>query len=158
MGKFETRNNFTEYFVASNDATTSEKVQATYVDTENELIFVVLEVNRNKYHSQTAYEAGEHPGSHNPNIAVVAYSFSFATRLWVAVLGDSVFADYFSGLQVYGSSVYVVLTSHSTKYSTDSSMTDILYVKLRASNGEVESKQVFGSPTEDRALDIQVTA
>ena len=158
MGKFETRNNFTEYFVASNDVTTSEKVQATYIDTENELIYVILEVNRNKYHSQTAYEPGDSPGSPNPNIAVVAYSFSFATRLWVVVLGDPTFADYFSGLQVYGSSVYLVLTSHSTKYTTDSSKTDILYVKLRASNGEIESKQVFGSPTEDKALDIQVTA
>lgn len=53
-----------------------------------------------------------------------------------------------------GNDLVVFLNSYSTKYSTNSSQTDIYYYRMRSSNGYIEAKQVFGSPKDDFVYDI----
>ena len=72
----------------------------------------------------------------------------------MTVIGDSSNIDYFSGLSMYKGHLHVALTSHTDTYSSDESQTDIIYTKIRSDNGKIVSKKIFGSETEDRALDI----
>ena len=84
-------------------------------------------------------------------------SFDFGTRLWTVVLGDKDYADSFSGLSIYNEHLYVLVTSHTDTFSTNQSQNDIIYTKIRGDNGEIENRQVMGSATDDKALDIAAT-
>ena len=59
------------------------------------------------------YEAGEQSRQNNPNIAVLAYSFSHVVRKWVTLVGDPQYTDYFRGVRVWGNDLYVLTTSYS---------------------------------------------
>jgi hypothetical protein len=157
IGRFSTRANFTTNFYKSTTNTTNEIPKTVYIDVENERIYAVVDINTNKYYHSTVYEPGEEPGTDNPNIAIMAMSFDFGTRLWVAVLGDSTNIDYFGGLSMYKGFLHVVTTSHTDTYSTDESQSDIIYTKIDSNNGRVSAKKVFGSATDDKALDIQAS-
>lgn len=157
VGRFNTQGNFTTNFYESETVGTSELPKAVYIDVDNSRIYVVVDINTNRYYDRSVYAPGEAPTSDNPNIAIFAFSFDFGTRLWVTVLGDSSNIDYFSGLSMYNGHLYVALTSHTDVYSSDESQSDIIYTKLRSDNGKVVSKSIMGSATSDRALDIVAT-
>lgn len=57
----------------------------------------------------------------------------------------------------FGNYLYVFLNSFSTKYSTNTTQTDIYYYRLRASNGDIESQLVYGSSKDDRIFDLKIT-
>ena len=137
--------------------TTSEIAKTVYIDIENDRIYAVIDINTNKYYERTVYEPGEDPGYDNPNIAIMAFSFDFGTRLWVTVIGDSTNIDYFSGLSMYNGHLHIALTSHTDTFSADETQTDIIYTKIRIDNGKVVSKKIFGSPSDDKALDIEAS-
>jgi len=88
LAKFSTRFNLTEYFVKSQDDTVMEQLKGVRVDSQNEMIYAAVEVNKNKYHGMTVYEPGTLPDPENSNIAIVAYDWKFATRQWVVVAGN----------------------------------------------------------------------
>lgn len=157
VARFNTRANFTTNFYESDSLDTAEYAKSVYIDLEHDRIYAVVDINTNKYYERTVYEPGEEPGHPNPNIAIFAFSFDFGTRLWVSVIGDSSNIDTFSGLSMYNGHLHVALTSHTDQYSTDESQTDIIYTKIRSDNGHIVSKKIFGSPKEDKALDIVAT-
>lgn len=157
VARFNTQANFTTNFYESDSLDTAEYAKSVYVDVVNDRIYAIVDVNTNKYYERTVYEPGEEPGLPNPNIAIFAFSFDFGTRLWVSVIGDSTNIDVFSGLSIYNGHLHVALTSHTDQYSTDESQTDIIYTKIRSDNGYIVTKKIFGSPQEDKALDIVAT-
>ena len=127
------------------------------IDTKNKLIYVAVEINKNKYHGRTVYAPGELPPIDNSNVAMVAYSWTHGVRLWVTVLGDKKLGDSFADMDCYGGYLYVIVNSFSTKYSTNASQTDINYYKLRSENGFVLTNTTFGSPSDDTGLDLDIT-
>ena len=129
-------------------------MNSVYVDLENERIYTVVDINSNIYHERTVYEPGSMSQGMNPNIAIVAMSFEFGTRLWVTLLGDPENIDYFSGLSIFNNHLYVALTSHTSTYSNNETQTDIIYTKLRSDNGLVVHSKILGSPSDDSALEI----
>jgi hypothetical protein len=157
VSRFNTKSNFTTNFYESDSQTTSEMAKSVYVDVENQRIYAVLDINTIKYCERTVHEPNEISETENPNIAIVAFSFEFGTRLWVSVIGDKDHIDYFSGLSMYKGHLHIATTSHTNVYSTDEYQTDIIYTKIRSDNGRVVSKKVFGSSEEDKALDIFAT-
>ena len=157
VSRFNTKGNFTTNFYESETASTSETTKTVYVDATNRVIYAVVDINTNTFYGKNVFYSGEVSETDNPNIAIVAFSFDFGTRLWVAVLGDKDNIDYFSGLSIYNGHLHVALTSHTNEYSTDEYQTDIIYTKIRADNGRIVSKKVFGSTSEDTALDIIAT-
>lgn len=157
IGRFNTKANFTMNYYVSNTNATSERALAVYVDIANERIYAVVDININRYYERTVYAPGEDPGQDNPNIAIMAFSFHYGTRLWVTIIGDSSNIDYFSGLSIYSGHLHVALTSHTDNFSPDESQTDIIYTKIRSDNGKIVSSAIFGSDSNDKALDIQAS-
>lgn len=155
--RFNTKANFTLNYYESESLDVSEQLIDIFIDSENERIYVVLDVNTNKYHERTIYSPGDLPSFTTPNIAIVALSFEFGTRLWVTLVGDIENINYFSGLSMYNNHIYLVITSHTTVYSNDETQTDIIYSKIRSDNGYVVNTQILGSPSDDKALDITAT-
>ena len=72
IGRFNTKANFTTNFYESETPGTSEYAKSVYVDTDNERIYAVVDINTNWYHRSTVYQAGDEPVPDNPNIAIVA--------------------------------------------------------------------------------------
>jgi hypothetical protein len=56
----------------------------------------------------------------------------------------------------WGNNLYVFLNSFSTEYSPVSNF-DIYYYRIRALNGVIELKKIFGSPKDDKILDLRIT-
>jgi len=88
LAKFSTKFNMTEFFVTSEDETTMEQVKGVTVDTENEMIYLAVEINKNKYHGRTVYAPGALPGIDNSNIAIIGFKWVFGVREWVTVCGN----------------------------------------------------------------------
>lgn len=91
LAKFSTRFNLTEYFVKSEDDTVMEQLKGVRVDTDNEMIYAAVEVNKNMYHGMTVYEPGTLPDPENSNIAIIGFHWRFANRQWVVVAGNQKF-------------------------------------------------------------------
>ena len=157
IGRFNTKANFTINFYESETPETSEYAKSVYIDVKNERIYAIVDINTNLYQGSTVYKSGDVPSDNNPNIAIVAMSFEFGTRLWTAVIGDKNYLDYFCGLSIYNDHLYVLLTSHTDTYSTNESQNDIIYTKIRGDNGIIENTQVMGSQSDEKALDIVAT-
>jgi hypothetical protein len=60
-------------------------------------------------------------------------------------------------MDVFNGFVYVIVNSFSTFYSSNSSQTDINYYKMRSENGFLITNKTLGSPSDDYALDIEIT-
>lgn len=45
----------TEYVILSNDDTVMEQPRGVKVDPDNEMIYLAVEINKNKYHERTVY-------------------------------------------------------------------------------------------------------
>jgi len=131
--------------------------RAVRVDVENKRIYLAVEINKNKYHGRTVYAPGALPGQDNSNVAIIGYAWNYGTRLWVTVVGNEQFLDSYADLEVYGNNVYVVTNSFSTKYTANSSQTDIYFYRLRSENGYVEYHDIYGSPVNDQAYDLVIT-
>lgn len=155
VARFNTRANFTINFYESETPDVSEQVRDVYIDADNDRIYAIIDINVNKYENRNVVPPGIEPTLDNPNIAIVALSFDFGTRLWVTLIGDIQGVDYFSGLSIYNGHLYVALTSYTTAYSNDITQTDIIYTKIRSDNGLIVSSQVLGSSSDDTALDIE---
>jgi hypothetical protein len=56
----------------------------------------------------------------------------------------------------WGNYLYVFLNSYSTEYSTTSNY-DIYYYRIRSLNGVIEVQKIFGSPSDDKILDLRIT-
>jgi hypothetical protein len=76
--KPNTRFNLTETIVELNDPKVSERLVDVKVDLVHDKVYVVLDINSNKYLDVTIYEAGDELTHNNPNIAVVAYKIDNA--------------------------------------------------------------------------------
>ncbi len=127
------------------------------MDTENRRVYLAIEINKNKYHGRTVYQPGAQPGIDNSNVAIVCYSWTHGVREWVTLIGSEVYSDDFADLDYYGNNVYAVVNGVTSKYSTNSSQTDIFYYRLRSENGVIEFQQIFGSPKDDKALDMGIS-
>lgn len=156
LSKFNTKYNFTEYMVLSADPTTMEATSGVKIDTDNDMIYLAVEINKNKYHGSTVYQPGGNPGVDNANVAIHGYSWTHGVRLWTTVLGNENFTDQFSRMQSWGNNLFVLLNSFSTEYSSTSN-TDIYYYRLRALNGVIETSTIFGSPGNDLVQDFRIT-
>jgi hypothetical protein len=55
FAKFSTKYNLTEYYIKSEDDQTMEVPRKVYMDTENQKIYLAIEINKNKYHDRTVY-------------------------------------------------------------------------------------------------------
>jgi hypothetical protein len=95
--------------------------RAIRVDENYKLIYVAIEINKNKYHNRTVYSPGELPGLDNANVAIVAYSWTHGVRQWVTVVGDKQYQDVFGDMEVHDGYLYAVTNSFTTKYTTNSS-------------------------------------
>ncbi len=157
LAKFSTKYNLTEYFALSEESTVMEAARGVKVDLDNKMVYLALEINKQKYHDRTVYKPGTEPGEDNGNVAILAYSWTHGVRMWTTVVGNEVFTDYFGRMANLGNHLYVYLNSYSTVYSTNSSQTDIYYYKIRASNGFIETSKVFGSASDDFILDLRAT-
>ena len=156
LAKFSTKYNMTEYFVLSEDIETMEQVKGVKVDVEQEKVFLAVEINKNKYHGRTVYAPGAEPGIDNSNVAIMAYSWRFATREWITVCGNEKYLDKYGEMVSWGNFIYVFINSFSTEYSTNATQTDIYYYRMRIENGFVESQVIWGSPTDDFVYDVEV--
>jgi hypothetical protein len=156
LAKFSTKFNLTEYFIKSEENYIMEIPRAVKIDVVNRQVYCAIEINKNRYLGRTVYEPGAQPGTDNSNVAIVAYSWEYGTRLWVAVIGNPYFTDSFGGFDVRAQMLYVVTNSFSTTYTTNSSQTDIYYYRLRSENGYIEASSVLGSPQDDLVMDFQV--
>eukprot|EP00347_Sterkiella_histriomuscorum_P007679 403347989 len=157
FAKFNTKYNLTEYFIKSEDPTVMEIPRTVRVDIDNSRIYLGIEINKNKYHGRTVYQPGALPGDDNSNVAIIGYSWNYGTRLWTTVIGNEQYMDTIADIECYGNNIYVVLNSFSTQFTTNSSQTDIYYYRLRSENGFIEKKDIYGSPSDDKALDLVVT-
>ena len=138
MVKFSTKYNLTEYVILSSDQETMEIPKKVKIDPLNKMIYVALEINKNKYNNRTVYLPGELPPIDNSNVAIVGYSWTHGVKTWVTVVGDEIFGDSFADMACFGNYLYVTVNSFSTQYSTNSSQTDINYYRLRSENGFIE--------------------
>lgn len=68
------------------------------VDVDNQRIYLAIEINKNKYHDRTVYAPGALPGPDNSNVAVIGYAWSYATRLWVTLVGNPTLMDKFANI------------------------------------------------------------
>ena len=88
IAKFSTKYNMTEYFLLSEDTLTMEIVRGVKVDFDNQMIYLAVEINKQKYRNRTVYEPGAVPGTENANVAIHGYSWTYGVRLWTTVIGD----------------------------------------------------------------------
>lgn len=65
--------------------------RAIRVDPAYKLIYIAVEINKNKYHNRTVYSPGDLPGLDNSNVAIIAYTWTHAVRQWVTVIGDKTY-------------------------------------------------------------------
>lgn len=133
-----------------------EAARGVKVDIDNNMIYLAVEINKQKYHGRTVYEPGEFPGEDNSNVAIHGYSWHHGVRMWTTVIGNVNFTDKFSRMENWGNYLYVFLNSFSTEYSTTSNY-DIYYYRIRALNGVIEVQKIFGSPLDDKILDLRIT-
>jgi hypothetical protein len=96
LAKFSTKYNLTEYFVVSENYYVIERVVGVNIDFSNEMVYLAVEINRNKYHDSTVYSPNSKPSMDNSNIAIIGYSWTHAVRLWTTVVGNENYADLFS--------------------------------------------------------------
>ncbi|CDW88139.1 neurohypophysial n-terminal domain containing protein [Stylonychia lemnae] len=157
LAKFSTKYNLTEYFVLSENQQIMESVRGVKVDLDNQIIYLAVEINKQKYFGRTVYQPGNLPGEDNANVAIHGYSWTHGVREWTTVIGNENYTDSFGRMANFGNSLFVFLNSYSTKYSTNTSQTDIYYYRLRASNGYIESQIIYGSPKDDRIFDLKIT-
>jgi hypothetical protein len=157
FAKFSTKYNLTEYYVKSEDPETMEIPRKVIMDIDNRRVYLAIEINKNRYHDQTVYTPGAQPGVDNSNVAIVCYSWTHGVRNWITLLGSEIYSDVFVDIDQYENFVYVVVNAVTSAYSTNSSQTDIYYYKMRSENGVISYKQIFGSPGDDKALDMAVS-
>ena len=55
LSKFNTKYNFTEYMILSEDPSTMEATTGVHIDLDNDMIYLAVEINKNKYHGSTVY-------------------------------------------------------------------------------------------------------
>ena len=149
--KFNTKHNLTESLVESNDPDVSERLVDVKVDPVNEQIYVVLDINSNKYKDVSIYEAGDELTENNPNVALVAYSFNNAVINWIKIFGDLNNVDYYVDLEQN----IIVLNSYTSMFSENKGTSkDILAYKFRYETGYIIGKLSMGSPSDDTAYDL----
>jgi hypothetical protein len=78
------------------------------------MLYLALEVNKNKYNGRTVYAPGALPGQDNANVAILGYSWTFGVLEWTTVIGNPTYQDEFAGMDVWGNSLYVFTNSFST--------------------------------------------
>lgn len=78
------------------------------------MVYIAVEINKNKYHDRTVYQPGDRPGLDNSNVAIVGYSWTHGVRTWTTVLGDNTYQDSYADMEIYGGFLYVTLNSFST--------------------------------------------
>lgn len=93
LAKFSTKYNFTEYMVLSEDPQTMEAACGVRIDLDNNMIYLAVEINKQKYHGSTVYPPGGNPGQDNANVAIHGYSWSHGVRIWTTVIGNENFTD-----------------------------------------------------------------
>lgn len=142
--------------VLSEDQDIMEAARGVKVDLDNNMIYLAVEINKQKYHGRTVYEPGDYPGEDNSNVAIHGYSWHHGVRLWTTVIGNVNFTDKFSRMENWGNYLYVFVNSFSTEYSTISNY-DIYYYRIRSLNGVIEVHKIFGSPMDDKILDLRIT-
>jgi hypothetical protein len=142
--------------VLSEDQEIMEAARGVKVDLDNNMIYLAVEINKQKYHGRTVYNPGDAPGEDNSNVAIHGYSWQHGVRTWTTVIGNVNFTDKFSRMEHWGNYLYVFLNSFSTEYSTTSNY-DIYYYKIRSLNGVIEVQKIFGSPLDDKILDLRIT-
>lgn len=142
--------------VISEDQEVMEAARGVKVDLDNDMIYLAVEINKQKYHGRTVYQPGDSPGEDNSNVAIHGYSWVHGVRIWTTVIGNVNFTDKFSRMEHWGNYLYVFLNSFSTEYSTTSNY-DIYYYRIRTLNGVIELQKIFGSPGDDKILDLRIT-
>jgi hypothetical protein len=75
LAKFSTKYNFTEYMILSEDQEIMEAARGVKVDLDNNMIYLAVEINKQKYHGSTVYAPGDSPGEDNSNVAIHGYSW-----------------------------------------------------------------------------------
>lgn len=65
-----------------------EQVRGIHADPDNDMIYLAVEINKNKYHNRTVYDAGSDPGFDNSNVAIIAYSWTHGVMQWTSVIGN----------------------------------------------------------------------
>lgn len=73
MSKFSTKYNLTEYFSLSEDSTVMEAARGIKIDLDNKMVYVALEINKQKYNERTVYKPGTPPGEDNGNLNLLHY-------------------------------------------------------------------------------------
>jgi hypothetical protein len=137
LAKFNTKYNFTEYMILSEDQEIMEASRGVKVDPDNKMIYLAVEINKQKYRERTVYAPGDAPGEDNSNVAIHGYSLQHGVRIWTTVIGNVNFTDKFSRMDHWGNNLYVFLNSFSTEYSSVSNF-DIYYYRIRSLNGVIE--------------------
>lgn len=152
--KFNTLYNLTETLIESHDPEVSERLVDIKVDIVHEQVYVVLDINSNKYKNVSIYGPGDEQTENNPNIAVLAYNFNNAVINWIKLLGDLHYVDYYADLEVRDNHVIVLTNSFTTNFTDKEPSMDILGYKLRYETGFIEASVVMGSSMEDKAIDL----
>jgi hypothetical protein len=93
LAKFNTKYNFTEYMVLSEDQEVMEAARGVKIDLDNDMIYLAVEINKQKYHGRTVYSPGDSPGEDNSNVAIHGYSWVHGVRTWTTVIGNVNFTD-----------------------------------------------------------------
>ena len=93
LSKFSTKYNFTEYIILSENPEIMEAARGVLVNFDNNMIYLSVEINKNKYFGRTVYTPGDNPGVDNSNIAIHGYSWTHGVRIWTTVLGNVNFTD-----------------------------------------------------------------
>jgi hypothetical protein len=121
LAKFSTKYNMTEYFAISEEPSIMEAARGVKIDLDNKMVYLAVEINKQKYHGRTVYKPGTYPGEDNANVAIIGYSWTHGVRMWTTVIGNENFTDAFGRMSNYGNHLYVFLNSFSTAYSTNAS-------------------------------------
>jgi hypothetical protein len=146
--KFNTQYNITETLVESHDPLVSEHLVDVKIDLTNDIIYVVLDINANRYMGVSIYGPGDEATENNPNIALLAYNLDNAVVRWVKIFGDLNYVDYYVGLV----DNRIILNSYTTTFATDNEPNlDILIYEFRPETGYLENNMTLGSPSDDTA-------
>lgn len=117
-------------------------------------VYVVLDINSNKYKGVSIFGPSDDITEDNPNIVVIAYSFDNAVVNWMKIIGDMSFIDYYSDLEVRDNHVMIVTNSFTIEFTSSVPSKDIILWKLRYETGLIEGKLLMGSPNDDAAFDL----
>jgi hypothetical protein len=79
--------------ILSEDQEIMEAARGVKVDLDNKMIYLAVEINKQKYHDRTVYAPGSAPGEDNSNVAIHGYSWEHGVRIWTTVIGNVNFTD-----------------------------------------------------------------